>query len=134
MLRDELIGRKREIERLDRCLNEERPQLIVVYGRRRVGKTFLINQYFRGRFDFKLTGLFQAKKEVQLRNFINELNRQMKERHPVPENWQQAFELLREYLMSLPEDEKHVLFFDEMPWLKRDAVAEYAKIRFSSFL
>lgn len=117
MLRDELIGRKGEIERLDRCLNEERPQLIVVYGRRRVGKTFLINQYFRGRFDFKLTGLFQAKKEVQLRNFINELNRQMKERHPVPENWQQAFELLREYLMSLPEDEKHVLFFDEMPWL-----------------
>ena len=84
MLNDELIGRDEEISRLNWCLEEERPQLVIVYGRRRVGKTYLINKYFNGRFDFKLTGIYNAKKEVQLQNFTAELNRQSKSVHSVP--------------------------------------------------
>lgn len=117
MIIDELIGRKEEISRLDRCMEDERAQLIIVYGRRRVGKTYLINQYFNGRFDFKLTGIYNARKEVQLQNFTAELNRQMKAEFDVPKNWLSAFNLLRNYLSSLPKDEKHVVFFDEMPWM-----------------
>ena len=46
-----LIGRNDEIRRLDSCMRENRAQLIILYGRRRIGKTYLINEYFHGRFD-----------------------------------------------------------------------------------
>ena len=65
-----MIGRTQETTRLDQCMQEENAQLIAIYGRRRVGKTYLINSYFSGRFDFKLTGLFDQPKEMQLRSFI----------------------------------------------------------------
>ena len=123
-----LIGREAELERLRQCLNEERPQLIVLYGRRRVGKTYLIDQFFNGRFDFKLTGVYRAKKEVQLRHFALELSRQTKTAYDIPANWADAFEMLRTYLLSLPSDEKHLVFFDEMPWLdtqKSDFLPEF---------
>ena len=105
MYYDELIGRTEETARLDLCMREERPQLIIVYGRRRVGKTYLINKYFNGRFDFKITGIYNAKKEVQLQNFVAELNRQSKADYAIPKDWFRAFELLRVYLTSLPESE-----------------------------
>lgn len=117
MNNNKIIGREYECERLQNCLRETQAQLIVVYGRRRVGKTFLITNFFSGRFDFKLTGAYQEPKETQLRYFINEYNRQTGEDEPVPDSWVLAFELLRKYLSSLPEDDKHVVFFDEMPWM-----------------
>ena len=109
-----LIGRKAERERLEKCLQA---QLIIVYGRRRVGKTFLINRYFDGRFDFKLTGAYAEPRETQLRYFSAELNRQTGEEKTAPKDWIEAFQQLREYLSSLPNEEKHVVFFDEMPWM-----------------
>ena len=60
MIENKVIGREREFARLNQCVNDEAPQLVVVYGRRRVGKTFLINQFFNGRFDFKLTGTYNV--------------------------------------------------------------------------
>ena len=92
-------------------------QLIIVYGRRRVGKTFLINEYFGNSFEFKLTGAYDQSKDIQLRNFTSELNRKSKKEWTVPKDWIQAFEMLRSYLEGLPETDKHVVFFDEMPWL-----------------
>ena len=53
MGRDKIIGREAECERLEKCLRADQAQLVIIYGRRRVGKTFLINQFFDGRFDFK---------------------------------------------------------------------------------
>lgn len=112
-----IIGRMVERKRLDKCMNANQAQLVIVYGRRRVGKTFLINQYFNGRFDFKLTGAYAQTKETQLRYFATELNRQSGEKAPVPKDWIEAFEQLREYLSSLAPEEKHTVFFDEMPWM-----------------
>ena len=117
MIRNVLIGREQECDRLSKCLEEERAQLIIVYGRRRVGKTYLISQFFSGRFDFKLTGVFKAPKETQLQNFILEMNRQTKSDQQKPENWTKAFEMLRSYISSKPEHEKCIVFFDEMPWM-----------------
>ncbi len=114
---DKIIGRKAECDRLKKCLKENQAQLVIVYGRRRVGKTFLISQFFNGRFDFKLTGAYGEPKEIQLRYFSQELNRQSGNNNPVPKDWIDAFELLREYLNGLSQDEKHVVFFDEMPWM-----------------
>ena len=112
-----LIGRKRECERLEKCMAASTAQLIVVYGRRRVGKTFLINQFFKNKFEFKLTGAFNQEKNIQLRNFSDELNRRSEKERPVPKDWIQAFSYLREYTETLSPDQKHVFFIDEMPWL-----------------
>ena len=112
-----LIGRADECRRLERCMDRQEAQLIVVQGRRRVGKTFLINHFFENRFDFKLTGEYKASKADQLENFIMELNRRTHLKQKAPESWKDAFEMLRSYLSSLPEDGKHVVFLDEMPWM-----------------
>ncbi len=114
---DRIIGRQVERERLEKCLKADQAQLVIIYGRRRVGKTFLINQFFDGRFDFKLTGAYEEPKETQLRYFASELNRQSGKDNPIPKDWIKAFELLREYLTVLSKKEKHVVFFDEMPWM-----------------
>ena len=112
-----LIARDEEIHRLERCLNETNAQLIILYGRRRIGKTYLINEFFDGRFDFKITGAFRESREVQLRNFAEELSSHLRKKVDTPQDWISAFRMLREYLAELPKDEKHIVFFDEMPWL-----------------
>lgn len=112
-----IIGRTKECERLQDCLDNDNAQLIIVYGRRRVGKTYLINQFFENNFAFKLTGAYKQKKDVQLANFASELSRKNKSTKEQLANWSDAFYQLRDYLDSLPRDEKQVVFFDEMPWL-----------------
>jgi len=112
-----LIGRIEECERLNECLEENSAQLIIVYGRRRVGKTFLINEFFNNQFAFKLTGAYGQRKEIQLRNFGAELCRKSEKEWNIPKDWIQAFDFLRKYIESLPKEEKQVVFFDEMPWL-----------------
>lgn len=117
MEKKKIIGRIKECERLQDCLDNDDAQLIVVYGRRRVGKTYLVNQFFENKFAFKLTGAYGQKKDVQLRNFVAELERKTGSKKEIPSDWIHAFRLLREYLEHLPKDEKQVVFFDEMPWL-----------------
>ena len=114
---ENLIGRNKECSRLDKCLKEQNAQLVIIYGRRRVGKTFLINEYFNNKFAFKFTGAYKQSKEIQLRNFTAELNRRSKKEWTLPKDWVQAFEYLREYVEQLPEGIKQIIFFDEMPWM-----------------
>lgn len=112
-----IVGRKEEIARLDRCMDSSKAQLVIIYGRRRVGKTFLINEYFNDQFAFKLTGAYKRPKTFQLESFSYELQLKTGMDHPVPATWREAFNMLRHYLESLPTEEKKVVFFDEMPWL-----------------
>ena len=114
---DRIIGRKYECDRLDRCMGEHQAQLIVVYGRRRVGKTYLVQQYFDGRFDFKFTGAYRRSREDQLTNFTREMSRQTGLQQSVPKDWDEAFVMLRDYLSAFSQNEKRVVFFDEMPWM-----------------
>ena len=115
--KNKIIGRLEEIERLNRCMRSDSAQLVVVYGRRRVGKTFLINEYFQNNFAFKLTGVFGQNRTEQLKNFTLELNRKSNKKYKVPNDWIEAFNNLREYLDTLEEDKKQVIFLDELPWL-----------------
>ena len=112
-----MIGRSKEIERLSMCMEAGEAQLIAIYGRRRVGKTYLINEFFNGRFDFKLTGIYNQPIAMQLKNFITELNNQTGLKHDVPKDWMEAFTLLTGYLKTKSSSEKIVCFFDEMPWM-----------------
>jgi AAA+ ATPase superfamily predicted ATPase len=114
---DKIIGRIEEQNRLDKCMRSSEAQLIAIYGRRRVGKTYLIKNYYGGRFDFMLTGINNASKDDQLQNFHMELKNQTRQDYPRPKTWLEAFALLREYIESLDESSKHVVFFDEMPWM-----------------
>lgn len=114
---DKIIGRVEERRRLDKCIDAKEAQLVAIYGRRRVGKTYLVKNYFGGRFDFMLTGINNATNDVQLKNFIMELNNQTGKEMAAPKTWLEAFALLRDYIESLNAKEKCVVFFDEMPWM-----------------
>lgn len=117
MAKDLIISREYEIRQLEECWGAKESQLVMVYGRRRVGKSFLINQFFDSRFDFKLVGDNRLRKSEQLFNFHDELRRQWKKDTAVPASWREAFFLLRDYLDECPCDKRLVVFFDEMPWL-----------------
>lgn len=115
---ENIIGREREIKRLNRAMEEKDAQLIIVYGRRRVGKTYLINEYFNGNFDFKFTGSFDQSTTDQLRNFRLELSRYSGGNINSIKDWTEAFFALRDYLEKNAK-KKQIVFFDEMPWMDR---------------
>ena len=117
MAKELIISREYEKQQLQDCYDSKESQLVIVYGRRRVGKSFLINQFFNDRFDFKLVGDYRLTKEEQLYNFYDELKRQSGKIIDTPKTWREAFFLLRDYLDEFKDDEKHIVFFDEMPWL-----------------
>ena len=128
-MNNNIIARAKECEMLQNCLEAKTSQLVIVYGRRRVGKTFLINQFFEDNFDFKVTGLYDKPKEIQLQSFSKALNLYFKTKSDTPKNWFDAFELLRQYLTSkIKADKKTIIFFDELPWLdtqKSDFLAAF---------
>ena len=117
MKNESMIGRAWECDQLAECMERPSAQLIAVYGRRRVGKTFLINEFFQNHFAFKVTGAYGENALFQMRSFTDELHRKCGRSYDTPDDWRQVFLWLREYLESLPADEKQVIFMDEMPWL-----------------
>ena len=113
-----IIGRETECARLRECIESDSAQLVIVYGRRRVGKTYLINNFFDYDFAFKITGMYNRPKEDQLEIFMKEYRRKAKLKETVRiTKWLDAFDMLRDYLESLDTERKQVVFFDEMPWL-----------------
>ncbi len=116
----QLIGRESEIEKLNHLLISGQPEFLAVYGRRRVGKTFLIRQYLKSHIVFDFTGKKDGELNDQLENFSQELKKRIKGKPKLtaPSSWQIAFHYLANYLTKLPKKKtKHVVFIDEMPWL-----------------
>ena len=114
-----IIGREEEIKILARLLDSKEPELLAIYGRRRVGKTFLIRSYYKQHLVFSCTGQYNGKTPRQLVKFAEQLNAYFPGERiiPTPANWQQAFVALRERLDTLKNSKKKVIFFDELPWL-----------------
>ena len=114
-----LIGREKEIAALNEMLQSNSSELIAVYGRRRVGKTFLIRECYKKNTVFEITGYYRGSMRDQLRNFHSQLTRNSKKinKHPIPKDWFAAFELLESYLNSQRKPDKKVVFIDEFPWL-----------------
>lgn len=113
-----IIGREREMAELERCTTSDRSEFVIVYGRRRVGKTFLVEQYFGGKYDFSFVGGHRLTKAKQLRSFAKSLKKAAGlPSQPKFQDWTDAFDALEEYLESLPADRKKVVFIDEMPWI-----------------
>lgn len=111
-----IIGREREIKALDEIYNSSKSEFVAVCGRRRVGKTFLIKEFFDEKICFSVSGMIHGKTSAQLKIFVNRLRRYgMTIDRPV-NDWIDAFDLLMDYLSSLSVQRK-VVFFDELPWL-----------------
>jgi hypothetical protein len=113
-----MIGRKYEISRLNESLQTDNSELIAVYGRRRIGKTYLIRQVYAAHTRFEVTGLYKGNKEDQLAVFLKELKRVSNKFTGLNkiDNWAEAFELLKSYLNGLRAKGKKVIFIDEFPW------------------
>ncbi|MCD8387030.1 MAG: ATP-binding protein [Bacteroidales bacterium] len=112
-----VIGRKAEMEMLRRYIDSPKSEMVVVYGRRRVGKTFIVQNVCQGQYSFYMTGLYRRPKKQQLANFANALAVYSGQDLPIPTSWQEAFEQLRRYLSQITEGPK-VIFLDELPWME----------------
>jgi predicted AAA+ superfamily ATPase len=98
-------------------LDSNRPEFAVVYGRRRVGKTYLIREYYDDDFTFYMTGVAKKSSKVQLDYFNRAVKKYGKKTHPRAGNWRDAFEILIELLESSRRSDKKIVFFDELPWI-----------------
>jgi len=111
-----LLGRTREVETLERDFRKEESQFIAVYGRRRVGKTYLIRECFRDQFFFYHTGLRGGGLKSQLIAFRASLMKYGHEKCPVLKNWLEAFAELN-CLVERGAPGRKVIFIDELPWM-----------------
>lgn len=114
---DIIIGRVAEQEILRQRISSSSPELIAIYGRRRVGKTFLVRQYFNDAFSFYSTGIYQGTKREQLGAFNRQLEYYSGRKWEVAKDWFDAFAQLREYLDSAGGTKPLVVFLDELPWM-----------------
>lgn len=99
-------------------MESERSEFVVVYGRRRIGKTFLVRRFFKDNYAFSFVGKHEMRREQQLAEFAKEL---MCYSHstfvPQLKNWTEAFDALQRLLETYNISGKKVVFFDEMPWM-----------------
>ena len=111
-----IIGRKEEQQILRSAVQSENSEFVAVYGRRRVGKTYLIRETFGYKFTFQHTGLAKGNTKEQLFSFAISLRDAGYDDCPIPKSWLEAFSLLSTYLKN-STDEKKIVFLDELPWM-----------------
>ena len=111
-----LIGRKKEQKTLKSLLKSDKSEFVAIYGRRRVGKTYLVRETFNYYFAFQHTGTQNGSKTVQMEEFSKSLRIAGMKEVPVMKDWYDAFFVLGNFLAQLP-DGKKVIFIDELPWM-----------------
>lgn len=122
-MQTKIIGRKDEVAILEKCFTSNSPEFLAIYGRRRVGKTFLIRSFFEKKKNIiflDVTGMQDGNMPEQIRNFTDALGKAFV--HPgarleAGKNWYESFKTLTEYMRLAPKNKKIVLFFDEFPWM-----------------
>ena len=119
-----IIGREKEIEELKSLYNKDSSELVAIYGRRRVGKTYLVNQVFDNVYSFKHAGMSplecengKSNAKEQLNHFYNSLKLYGMKENKKPKNWLDAFYMLEVLLSSKKDGKKQVVFIDELPWM-----------------
>ena len=112
------------MEELERLYQSDRPEFVAVYGRRRVGKTFLVKQVLKGRITFQHTGVSPVDQEgesnrmrIQLESFYYSLLSHGLEGFKRPTSWMEAFYQLEQLMLKLDDGSRQVIFLDELPWM-----------------
>jgi hypothetical protein len=116
-----IIGRTKEIRILESCLDSKKPEFVALFGRRRVGKTYLVREFFHDDFAFHLIGTSQGGTRVQLGYFDTAMKKYGSRNYAPAQDWHDAFGKLAHMLDAeqtrMPRHTKRVLFFDEIAWL-----------------
>lgn len=113
-----LVGRARERKIFDLVMASTEAELVAVYGRRRVGKTFLIRELFGHDLSFELTGVHGAPLPEQLANAATALRAAGEAAGPPPTDWPNAFARIAAMLEAKARaGRRRVVFVDELPWL-----------------
>ena len=117
-----IIGRISEKQILTQVKQSSEAEFVAVYGRLRVGKTFLIREFFEKNICFEIVGIYQAPLKEQLENFTYSLGKAQKleEKPKRPNSWMEAFYKLEKFLEETIKKQPHkkqVVFIDELPWL-----------------
>jgi predicted AAA+ superfamily ATPase len=111
----QLIGREKEQRELTRLKESSQAEFVVLYGRRRVGKTFLVRSFFDDKFTFYCTGLAKGTRKQQLTNFGKMLSEYSG--HTIhPQDWFEAFDALK-IIITRSRQRRKVVFLDEVPWM-----------------
>ena len=115
-----LIGRAQEQSQLMGYYNSGRPELVVVYGRRRVGKTYLVRETFANEFFFSFTGTTAIKTTA---GHLERFAQTLKAHNALPagkkqiKSWNEAFDILTDFIKEAGPERRKVIFLDEVPWL-----------------
>lgn len=119
-----IVGRKQEQAELERLYQSDRPEFVAVYGRRRVGKTFLIKQTLKDRITFQHAGVSPVdqtngknRMKTQLESFYYAMLSHGLEGFAMPKSWIEAFYQLEQLLVKLDDGCRQVVFLDELPWM-----------------
>lgn len=115
-MKEKIIGRKREKILLDEILRSGKSEFIAVCGRRRVGKTFLVKEFFEDEIVFQTSGVANSPRKIQLKSFYNDLIAQGMPASKEPSDWLDAFLMLRQFLKQAGNERK-VVILDELPWM-----------------
>lgn len=118
IMTDNIIGRKEEMKRLDAAVGSPRAEFVALYGRRRVGKTFLVNQMFGNQFAFKMTGVIEGALKDQFTAFADAMADYGYDMSEQPKDWMSAFIMLKNALKKrIDSMERCIIFIDELPAL-----------------
>ncbi len=113
-----IVGRLREQAILKEVFENKKSELIAIYGRRRIGKTYLVREFYKQSIVFEVTGLFGASLQDQISNFTKEIRKRSRRTlRDLPKNWLEVFSIFEMYLDTLPKGKKKVIFIDEFPWM-----------------
>jgi AAA+ ATPase superfamily predicted ATPase len=114
-----IIGREAELNQLKKMLISDKSELVAIYGRRRVGKTFLIRETYKNHTVFEVSGIPDGSYKEQLQNFFDEITKRNASfsKRDIPKSWYEAFNMLGEYIEKLKSTNKKVIFIDELPWM-----------------
>lgn len=120
-----LIGRKKEIQELEKAYRSGQFEFIALYGRRRVGKTYLVSQVFEDRISFRHAASPNDEErqdekgllKMQLEVFYGSLLAQGLKESKKPNSWVEAFLLLIRLFEGKDPAERWVIFLDEFPWM-----------------
>ena len=111
-----IVGRAEEIRQLKRAYASEYSEFVAVYGRRRIGKTFLIRECFKNCFTFQYTGVWNISNKEQLEEFYQNLIRQgLSTESKPPKSWFEAFHLLEDLIIA-SRQEKKIIFLDAVSY------------------
>ena len=110
---EKIIGRESELGLLSKYYDSDRPEFIALYGRRRVGKTFIVRNFFKDKFDFFATGILEGTYEEELKSFNDSL-KEYGHKGADSSNWMDAFSALAALMAKSKRKKRCVLFLDEI--------------------